>query len=124
MPLFLERSVTCQLEDITVRKHIETNPIYEQVHVSPCNNIASFGKVTNEHSCSGKEPCNKGKVCEDSSRSFPPLLKKPVDDDEERVEYVQMSALDSKYPTMSCSTSPRYTETPGTARKGNTISAD
>ena len=73
--------------------------------------------VTNELSC-------KGNVCENSSRSLPLLPMKPVGDDEERGEYVQMSALDSKYPTMSCSTSPRYTETPaGTVGKGDT-SAD
>ena len=123
MPLALERKVTSQLEDSTLPNHHATNHIYEQTDVRHQSNIASLGKVTSELSCSGKEPFSKGKVCEDSSRSLQPLPKKPVDD-EERGEYLQMSALDSKYPTISCSTSPRYTETPGTTGKGDTISAD
>ena len=114
MPLALERKVTSQLEDITLPNHIATNPIYEHTDVRHQSNITSL-KETKTLSCNGKEPFIKGTACEDSSHSL-----RPVEDDDERGEYIQISALDYKYPTMSCSISPRYTETPGSAAKEDT----
>ena len=122
--LFAERRVTCQLKDVTLPKHTETNPIYEQIEgtdelMMHHNNIVSLGTVTDELPCNSKEPYNNGKVCNDKSCSPPPIPKNPVGDDVERDEYIQMSALTSEYPNRPCSISPHYTETPGTVAKGD-----
>ena len=97
------------------------NPIYEQTTdgiyevIMHHNNITSLGTVSDGFACKNKEPYNNGKLCDIESHFPPPLSTKIVnEDDVERDEYVQMSALTSKYANKPCSTSPRYIETPGT----------
>ena len=129
MCLFSGRRVTCQLEDITLPKHMAANPIYEQTDgiydlVMHHTNIAPLGTATSAQAHNDTERCKNGKVCNNKSRSLPPLPNKTVDENVEGDEYVQMSALASKCADKPPSTSPRYTETPGTARKEDDTSED
>ena len=102
------------------------NPIYEQTDgiyevIMHHNNITPLERVSDGFACQNNEPYHNGKLCDIESHSPPPLSTKIVDEDDvERDEYIQMSALTSKYDDKPCSTSPRYTETPATTTKGDT----